>query len=84
MVRILTASIQIHLPVSRTDRPLPVAGQASGDDAPALRDSPEQQELLEQGLRILARLAVRAYLRRETSLPTADPGEQHLDSSTQD
>ena len=40
----------------------------------------EAQELLEQGLRILARLAVRAYLRREASLPTADPREQHLDN----
>ncbi len=30
----------------------------------------EARELTEQGLRILARLAVRAYLRREASLPT--------------
>ena len=36
----------------------------------------EAQELLEQGLRILARLAVRAYLRREASPPTADHGER--------
>ena len=40
----------------------------------------EAQELLEQGLRILARLAVRAYLRREASLPIADPGAQHFDN----
>ena len=40
----------------------------------------EAQELLDQGLRILARLAVRAYLRREASLPTADLGEQRLDN----
>jgi len=40
----------------------------------------EAQELTEQGLRILARLAVRAYLRREASLPTADPGAQHFDN----
>ena len=58
-------------------------GQASENDASALRYSPEQQELLEQGLRILARLAVRAYLRREASLPPAALGEQHLDSPTQ-
>ncbi len=59
-------------------------GQAPGNGASALRYSPEQQELLEQGLRILARLAVRAYLRQEVSLPPADLGEQHLNSSTQD
>ena len=40
----------------------------------------EARELLEQGLRILARLAVRAYLRREASLPIADPGAQHFDN----
>ena len=40
----------------------------------------EAQELLEQGLRILARLAVRAYLRREASLPAADPREQRVDN----
>ena len=40
----------------------------------------EAQELLEQGLRILARLAVRAYLRREASLPTTDLGEQRVDN----
>ncbi len=39
----------------------------------------EARERLEQGLRILARLAVRAYLRREASLPAADPGEQGPD-----
>jgi len=36
--------------------------------------------LTEQGLRILARLAVRAYLRREASLAPANPGEQHFDN----
>lgn len=36
----------------------------------------ESQELLEQGLRILARLAVRAYLRRQASLPATEPGER--------
>ena len=40
----------------------------------------EARELTEQGLRILARLAVRAYLRRETSLSAVDPGEQHFDN----
>ena len=44
----------------------------------------EARELLEQGLRILARLAVRAYLRREASLPTTDPGEQHIDTPAED
>ena len=43
-------------------------GQASGNDASALHYSPEQRELLEQGLRLLARLAVRAYLRSESGL----------------
>ena len=51
---------------------------------PELRYTPEQQELLEQGLRILARLAVRAYLRREASLPTTDPGEQQIDNPAED
>ncbi len=44
----------------------------------------EAQELLEQGLRILARLAVRAYLRREASLPIADPAERFLDNPSAD
>ena len=40
----------------------------------------EARELTEQGLRILARLAVRAYLRREASLAATDLGEQCLDN----
>ena len=44
----------------------------------------EAQELLEQGLRILARLAVRAYLRREASLPAADHGERPSDNPNAD
>ena len=39
----------------------------------------EAKELLDQGLRILARLAVRAYLRREASLPASDTGERSPD-----
>lgn len=44
----------------------------------------EARELLEQGLRILARLAVRAYLRREASLPIADPKEGSPDNPNAD
>ena len=44
-------------------------------DAGSTSDA-EARELLDQGLRILARLAVRAYLRREASLPASDPGER--------
>ena len=44
----------------------------------------EERELLEQGLRILARLAVRAYLRGEVSPPVADLGEQCLDNPAAD
>ena len=51
---------------------------AGVDAGPAL--DAEARERLEQGLRILARLAVRAYLRREASLPTIDLGEQHPDN----
>ena len=40
--------------------------------------------MLDQGLRILARLAVRAYLRQEASLPTADPGERPPDNPKAD
>ena len=42
-----------------------------GVDASPVPDA-EAQELLEQGLRILARLAVRAYPRQEASLPATD------------
>lgn len=59
-------------------------GQPSESEGPASRYSPEQKELLEQGLCILARLAVRAYLRREASLPTTDPGEQQFDNPAED
>ena len=44
----------------------------------------EAQELLEQGLRILARLAVRAYLRGEASLPGTEPAERSLDNPNAD
>ena len=44
----------------------------------------EARELLDQGLRILARLAVRAYLRQEMSLPASDPGERSLDNPKAD
>ena len=44
----------------------------------------EARELLDQGLRILARLAVRAYLRQEASLPASDSGEQSLDNPSAD
>ena len=47
-------------------------------DAGTVSDD-EARELLEHGLRILARLAVRAYLRREASLPTAEPEGQCTD-----
>ena len=36
---------------------------SSPEEAPASRYTPEQREMLEQGLRILARLIVHAYLR---------------------
>ena len=51
------------------------AGSAPDDEA---------QELLEQGLRILTRLIVRAHLRREAALPAADPRGRHLDNSDAD
>ncbi len=44
----------------------------------------EARELLEQGLRILARLAVRAYLRQEASLPLSDTGERSPDNPNAD
>ncbi len=40
--------------------------------------------MLNQGLRILARLIVRAYLRREASLPATDPGERSPGNSNAD
>ena len=49
--------------------------RVEGTDARPEPDA-EARELLEHGLRILARLAVRAYLRREASLPAADLAEQ--------
>ena len=57
---------------------VPETGGAGVDASPAL--DAEDRERLEQGLRILARLAVRAYLRREASLPATDPGEQCPDN----
>lgn len=44
----------------------------------------EAKDLLDQGLRILARLAVRAYLRQEASLPASDSGEQSPDNPSAD
>lgn len=44
----------------------------------------EARELLDQGLRILARLAVRAYLRQEASLPASDTGERSSDNPNAD
>ena len=44
----------------------------------------EARELLDQGLRILARFAVRAYLLREASLPATNVGEQCLDNPSED
>ena len=44
----------------------------------------EARELLEHGLRILARLAVRAYFRREASLPATNPGERSPDNPNAD
>ena len=52
-------------------------------DAGTVSDD-EARELLEQGLRILARLIVRAHLRREASLPTAEPGEGFPDNPNAD
>ena len=62
----------------RPSRHAPETADAGVDACPAL--DAEARERLEQGLRILARLAVRAYLRREASLLAADPGEQGLDN----
>ena len=44
----------------------------------------EEQELLEQGLRILARLAVRAYLRGEVPPPATDLAERRIDNPAAD
>lgn len=52
-------------------------------DAGTVSDD-EARELLEHGLRILARLAVRAYLRRNASLPAAEPGERSPDNPNAD
>lgn len=69
------------------DSDLPFAAdmsQSSGVDRSAPRYTPEQLELLNRGLRILARLAVRAYLLREASLPATNVGEQCLDNPSED
>ncbi len=52
-------------------------------DAGTVSDD-EARELLEHGLRILARLAVDAHLRREASLPAAEPGKQSPDHPNAD
>ena len=49
---------------------------------PASRYSSEQRETLEQGLRILARLVVRAYLQRHATLPTTNPQADGLDTQS--
>ena len=41
--------------------------ESSSKRAPASRYTPEQREMLEQGLRILARLIVRAHLREQAA-----------------
>ena len=52
-------------------------------DAGTVSDD-EARELLEHGLRILARLIVRAHLRREASLPATNPGERSPDNPNAD
>ena len=49
--------------------------------APAPRYTPEQQELLEQGLRILARIAVRAYLKGRVSSHDTDAEPETSDAA---
>ena len=70
---------------NRRRRPARDAPEISivGTDANPAPDA-EERELLEQGLRILARLAVRAYLRGEVPLPITDLGERCLDNPTAD
>ena len=48
--------------------------QLSGRERSPSGYSPEQHELLEHGLRILARLAVRAYFRKQAALVELQPG----------
>ena len=52
-------------------------------DAGSVSDD-EARELIDQGLRILARLIVRAYLRREASLPATNPGGRSPGNSNAD
>ncbi len=66
----------------RLAQDVPEAGVVEVDVRPEV--GAEARELTEQGLRILARLAVRAYLRRKASLPTAASGEQHSDNPAED
>ena len=56
-----------------SDSASPAERDARSGVNPTLRYSPEQRELLEHGLRILARLIVRAYFQQAASTP---PPEQ--------
>ena len=57
-----TNSQDISASAAEPDRPSAADdNQPLGSEGPASRYSPEQRELLEQGLRILARLIVLAY-----------------------